>query len=173
MRYFVTFPNGNEHAVDLTRNAKGELTASVGDKTFNVEALGGDGDLPEGVFHARLDGEVLDLSVEGSPPELGVVQRSNRFYASVESERMRALGTSAAGAGSGDGAVNSPMPGRVVRVLVDEGASVERGAPVVVVEAMKMENELCAERDGVVTKVHVQAGATVEGGAKLVEIGDA
>ena len=63
------------------------------------------------------------------------------------------------------------MPGRVVRVITGLGAEVEAGAPVVVVEAMKMENELVATRAGKILKVHVAAGATVEGGAALVEIG--
>jgi biotin carboxyl carrier protein len=60
-----------------------------------------------------------------------------------------------------------------VRVLVQEGAEVASGAPVVVVEAMKMENVLAATRDGGIEKVHVAPGAAVEGGALLVEIGDA
>ena len=57
-----------------------------------------------------------------------------------------------------------------MRILVAEGATVAAGAPVIVVEAMKMENELAAPRDGVVKKVHVATGATVEGGALLVEV---
>jgi glutaconyl-CoA/methylmalonyl-CoA decarboxylase subunit gamma len=57
-----------------------------------------------------------------------------------------------------------------VKVLVKEGDSVEEGAPLAVVEAMKMENELVAGRAGVVEKVFVQVGDTVEGGARLIKI---
>jgi biotin carboxyl carrier protein len=67
--------------------------------------------------------------------------------------------------------VTSPMPGRVLKVLVKEGDSVAAGAPLVVVEAMKMENELGADRDGTVKRVFVAPGATVESGARLVEVG--
>jgi glutaconyl-CoA/methylmalonyl-CoA decarboxylase subunit gamma len=67
--------------------------------------------------------------------------------------------------------VLSPMPGRVVKVLVAEGDQVEAGAPLIVVEAMKMENELVSARSGTVRKVHVARGQTVEGGARLVEVG--
>ncbi|MBL9028369.1 MAG: biotin/lipoyl-binding protein [Myxococcales bacterium] len=81
--------------------------------------------------------------------------------------RVQAAAKPSAG---GEGTVRSPMPGRVVRVLVKEGDEVEAGAPVVVVEAMKMENELVAERAGTVKRVVTSAGATVEGGAVLVEI---
>jgi len=62
------------------------------------------------------------------------------------------------------------MPGRVLKVLVQEGDTVTTGTPLIVVEAMKMENELFAERDGTVVKVFVAPGTNVEGGAKLIEI---
>ncbi|MBM4375874.1 MAG: acetyl-CoA carboxylase biotin carboxyl carrier protein subunit [Deltaproteobacteria bacterium] len=63
------------------------------------------------------------------------------------------------------------MPGRVVKVLVAEGETVEPGRPLVVVEAMKMENELCAEAAGVVRTVRASAGQTVDSGAVLLELG--
>ena len=63
------------------------------------------------------------------------------------------------------------MPGKVVKVLVKEGEEVQPGRPLVVVEAMKMENELVAELPGSVQKVFVHPGDAVEGGAKLVLIG--
>jgi biotin carboxyl carrier protein len=69
-------------------------------------------------------------------------------------------------------AVKAPMPGRVVRVLVAVGDRVTARQGVVVVEAMKMENELRSPRDGTVKEVGVVAGAAVETGAILVVIGD-
>ncbi len=70
------------------------------------------------------------------------------------------------------GAVVAPMPGLVVRVLVVAGQQVEAGEGLVVVEAMKMENELRAARAGVVAKVHVDVGQVVEKGAPLVTLGE-
>ena len=64
----------------------------------------------------------------------------------------------------------APMPGRVVRVLVSIGDRVLAGQPIVVVEAMKMENELRSPKDGVVREVNVQAGGAVEARAVLVVI---
>jgi acetyl/propionyl-CoA carboxylase alpha subunit len=64
----------------------------------------------------------------------------------------------------------APMPGKVVRVLVHAGDAVRARQPLVVVEAMKMENELRAGRDGHVAAVHVQEGASVEAGALVVVI---
>jgi biotin carboxyl carrier protein len=66
--------------------------------------------------------------------------------------------------------IKTPMPGRVVRVLVAVGDRVTAGQGVAVVEAMKMENDLRTPRDGVVTEVLVSAGAAVDGGAVLVVI---
>jgi biotin carboxyl carrier protein len=64
----------------------------------------------------------------------------------------------------------APMPGKVVRVLVHTGDAVRASQPLVVVEAMKMENELRAGRDGHVAAIHVQEGASVEAGALVVVI---
>lgn len=69
-----------------------------------------------------------------------------------------------------DGAVVAMMPGQVTRLLVEEGERVEEGQPVCVLEAMKMENELRAERDGVIKAIHVRPGDDVEKGQALVEI---
>jgi biotin carboxyl carrier protein len=71
---------------------------------------------------------------------------------------------------AGGATLEAPMPGLVVRVAVSVGERVEAGAGLVVVEAMKMENELRAPQSGVVTAVHVAAGAAVEKGAPLVTL---
>jgi propionyl-CoA carboxylase alpha chain len=62
------------------------------------------------------------------------------------------------------------MPGKITRVMVADGQDVQQGEAVCVLEAMKMENELRAERDGVVKVVHVKPGDDVEKGQVLVEI---
>jgi len=72
---------------------------------------------------------------------------------------------------AGTDSVVAIMPGKIVRVLVEEGQKVIEGQPVCVLEAMKMENELRAHRCGVVRAVYVRAGDDVEKGQALVEIG--
>jgi biotin carboxyl carrier protein len=62
------------------------------------------------------------------------------------------------------------MPGKVVRLLVDVGAQVEAGAGIVVVEAMKMQNEMKSPKAGVVTALNAEAGSTVNAGDVLAEI---
>ncbi len=69
------------------------------------------------------------------------------------------------------GVLKALMPGRVVRMLVAKGDTVRKGQGLLILEAMKMENEIQAPADGVVDEVFVQAGQTVEGGADLLHIG--
>jgi biotin carboxyl carrier protein len=88
----------------------------------------------------------------------------------VNSSRTGRGGADAGGAAHGEQKVVAPMPGRVVRVLVAAGDAVERRQPVVVVEAMKMENELRSPKAGRVKDVSVAAGTSVEAGRVLVVI---
>ena len=73
---------------------------------------------------------------------------------------------------SGDGPqrIAAPMPGKVVRVLVRPGDAVGVRQPLIVVEAMKMENELRAGRSGTISEIHVKEGASVDAGALLMVI---
>ena len=68
------------------------------------------------------------------------------------------------------GTIRALMPGRIVRVSVTKGQRVKKGDGLLVLEAMKMENEIQAAADGTVDAIHVEAGQTVEGGAELVHI---
>ena len=103
---------------------------------------------------------------------MGVV--GERVEVAVHDERTRAAqaasGTEASPSDAGPAVVRAPMPGLVVRVEVADGQRVEAGAGLVVVEAMKMENELRAPRAGVVQTVHVAVGQAVEKGMALVTV---
>jgi biotin carboxyl carrier protein len=167
MRYFVTFPSGEEVPVEVDHLPTGELSVLVGGRRLSADAV-----LLQGSTSMRIDNRTIDLWMEGAPPGVGVIAHGHRFYAKVESERMRALAAAlgAKGAAAAEGTVVSPMPGRVLKVLVAEGDAVEPGTALVVVEAMKMENELHAARAGTVRKIHVAPGQAVESGARLVEV---
>jgi biotin carboxyl carrier protein len=94
-----------------------------------------------------------------------------RFEVEALDERTRAIKQLAGSAASpaGPASLAAPMPGLVVRVLVQSGDGVQAGQGVVVIEAMKMENELRASTAGVVRTVLVKPGSAVEKGAVLVE----
>jgi biotin carboxyl carrier protein len=68
------------------------------------------------------------------------------------------------------GNIRAPMPGRIVRVMIQKGDAVRKGTSLLVLEAMKMENEIQANSDGVIDQVFVEAGQTVESGAELVHL---
>lgn len=116
------------------------------------------------VFECRVDGEIES----GSP--VNVTVGTERYTITLaDLRRLR----SAIGAGAlAGGAVRiaAPMPGKIVRVLVEVGAEVEAGEGIIVVEAMKMQNEMKAPRAGKVVAVNVEVGATVNGGDVLAVI---
>ena len=68
------------------------------------------------------------------------------------------------------GVIRAMMPGRIVRVMVGKGELVRKGSVLLVLEAMKMENEIQAPGDGTVDQIFVEAGQTVESGAELVHV---
>jgi len=107
-------------------------------------------------------GRVIEVYIHGRP-----------YVVAVQDERSRALASLAGGAHvAGDAVIRAPMPGLVANVLAAEGAAVRRGQTVVVLEAMKMENDLTAPRAGVVKAVHVTKGQTVGQNDPLAVIGD-
>lgn len=164
MRYFVEV-GGREREVVVERRPDGTLKVEVDGRAVEVDAVA----LGARELTLRVDGRVMDLTAEGTAPLLGVVGSGRRTYVRVESERMRAASRAAGpGGGAKEREVRSPMPGRVVKVLVKEGDEVAPGQAVVVVEAMKMENEVRAKKGGVVARVHQQPGAAVEANAVLV-----
>ncbi len=120
-----------------------------------------------------VDGIAYDVVVEGKTVEVGgashTIEVAGLTLASG-AQPVRPGSPLSAAAEPGDGAVVAIMPGKVTRVMVEEGESVEEGEALCVLEAMKMENELRADRDGVVEAVHVTPGDDVEKGQVLVEI---
>jgi biotin carboxyl carrier protein len=165
MRYFVTFDEA-EVAVDVVALPGGAFDIRLDGTRVDADVVAiGD------TLSIRIGQQIVDLTTEGRPPDLGVVASGHRAYVTVESERLRAASAARRGkGGAGHDAIVSPMPGRVVKLLVEPGAEVQADDPVVVVEAMKMENELRASRAGKVARVLVQVGDAVEGGAPLVEL---
>ncbi len=83
---------------------------------------------------------------------------------------VEAIEASAAAATVGPSRLEAPIPGKVVKVHVSVGDEVEAGQPLVVLEAMKMENELTAEQAGKVIAVHVEPGQIIDTGGLLVEL---
>ena len=88
----------------------------------------------------------------------------------IDAEARYLKNRNAGGGGAAESKIFSPMPGKVVKVLVSEGDPVQEGETVVIISAMKMESEYKAPRDGVVKKVHVKNEDTVDGSQVLIEL---
>ncbi|HYV99367.1 MAG TPA: biotin/lipoyl-containing protein [Gemmatimonadaceae bacterium] len=140
------------------------------------------GDTDVSAHLADVEGTPVKLVTIGDTVHRVVVERGSargsyvlwidgwRFPAEALDERTRTIRdlSGAAAAAAGPAPLVAPMPGLVVRILVNEGAEVVAGQPLVVMEAMKMENELRSASAGTVREIRARAGEAVEKGATLV-----
>ena len=167
MKYFVTL-RSRTYEIDV---GGGRVTVDGEPFEAHLAAVPG-----TPLYHLLLAGNSWTVAaqvLEGTAPlrwALGAV--GERFEVEAVDDRTRQIQalTGRTKAPAGGGVVKAPMPGLVVRVEVAVGQRVEVGAGLVVVEAMKMENELRASRPGVVETVHVAAGQTVDKGAPLITL---
>lgn len=124
------------------------------------------------VYSLILGGHSYDVHVdedEGDEERLAVHLLSRVVRLRAADARKHRVAKAAAGP-DGLVRVTAPMPGRVLKVLTPEGTEVGRGDGIIILEAMKMENEIKAPRDGIVTSVAVREGQGIEGGAVLATI---
>ena len=159
--------------------------ATVEGRTIRVEVRGG-----AGRYSLSLDGSPLELDlvsagghfasllVGGESHEVGIERRPEGFVVQFPGDSVTVgLAEAARGAAApavrahGPARLTAPMPGRVVRVLEAAGAEVAAGQGLVVIEAMKMENELRSPRAGHLLEVSVREGQAVEAGALLAVVG--
>lgn len=165
MKYFVEV-NGRERVVELTERL-GRLTVTVDGTPIEV----GYGDVDGlGQLLVLSEGKSFGVSVEGDTNRMGVTIAGHLYDVVIEDERERAANAAERAAAKGGGLVKSVMPGVVVELLVEPGQAVEEGQPLLILEAMKMQNELAAPTAGVVKEVHVRQGEAVAGGARLVTL---
>ena len=154
--------------VEIRREAR-KVFASVAGREYQLEAHTS----PAGVTLFAANGLVFDCRVEGQPASgqaVDVFVGTDQYAITViDPKRLRGAAAASAHA-DGAARIVASMPGKVVRVLVSEGQSVEAGAGVVVVEAMKMQNEMKAPKAGTVATLNVEVGTTVNGGDVLAVI---
>jgi biotin carboxyl carrier protein len=170
MHYVVEINNSKEHKVELTEDKRGVWSATVGDdREIDLELRGQDDD---GAFVVLVDGEErrfhLDqdatscyLTDDRDMMNVNVDQAGEVVLDHAETERRGELDL---------GSLESPMTGVTVEVLVEEGDEVDEGSPVMIVEAMKMENTVSAPVGGVIEQVNVTSGDRVFTGDELLKI---
>lgn len=118
-------------------------------------------------YTITVNGNVYDVTVEGGTGSTAGAAKA----AAPKAAAPKAAPKAAAPAGAqGAVKVNAPMPGKILKVNVNAGAAVKKGDVLLVLEAMKMENEICAPQDGTVATVECAAGDSVESGKVLVSM---
>jgi biotin carboxyl carrier protein len=158
--------SGKKHRADITiREGKYVL------RLDGAEAEEIDASFPEpGIVHFLLHGESYEFHVEGANGELNLDLQGKKVSISVRDPRsLRSRRASASGE-AGPMKITAPMPGKVVRIIAPQGTEVEAGAGVIVIEAMKMQNELKSPKAGTVQRITVIEGATVNPGDVLAVI---
>jgi glutaconyl-CoA/methylmalonyl-CoA decarboxylase subunit gamma len=141
----------------VTRPSEYRRVVQVGDKSYEVN-----------ICEKCLEGGVLVLEIAGDRVQVDISDVTKGGGAAAP--KSKKAKKEAKHVEHGAGGVAAPMPGKIVNVLVQSGDEVAAGQVLVILEAMKMENELTATNDGVVKDVLVQKGDTVQGGQMLVAI---
>ena len=161
MKYFAAV-NGQEYEIEIE---DGQVLVDGEAIVVDVSQIG----VPE-LYSILLNGHSYEVLVEEKRQEYAVTLAGQQFHVQVEDERSRRLNAGRKGplVPTGELVVKAPIPGLVVKVLVQEGEDIPEDHPLVILEAMKMENEIRSLRAGVVRSVDVVAGQRVEQGAALL-----
>lgn len=166
MNYYATV-NDQEFVIEIGPDNQIVVNGEVFDIDFKR--------MPNsGVTSLLINHRSLEAVVEEHDGTWQVLIRGEQYPVVVVDERTQRLANARGSfsAPEGEVIIVSPMPGTIIAVSVNEGDYVREGDKVVILESMKMENELRAPRDGVVAHVNIQAGASVEKGETLVVIAD-
>ena len=127
----------------------------------------------------EVDGSVAEVEVNGTPFKVEFEKPIKKAAAPVAKPVAKSAAPAAAAApvakpaapaGGAGTTVSSPLPGVILNILVKEGDVVKKGQPILILEAMKMENNINADKDGKVTAINVKAGESVLEGTDLVVI---
>ena len=157
-----------KHEVEIRRDGDSAF-ACVDGREYELEVS----EPEKGVYLFKNNGKIVEVFVSprATPNEPVLVQTSGHSLeiTLIDPKRLRGSGNRSE---HGDGAaeLRTAMPGKVVRLLCELGAEVKKGDGVIVVEAMKMQNELKAPKDGIVKEIKVAEGTTVSAGDLLVVI---
>jgi biotin carboxyl carrier protein len=164
MKYITTI-NDKEFLVEVLDDHH----VSINGKTYQVdfEAVSG-----QPVYSLILDGKSHEAYVREGDDAWQVLLRGRLYPAKVEDEREKRL-RAAAGGGVAEGGeyhLKAPMPGLVVAIPVEEGQEIKKGQVLLILESMKMQNELKSPRDGIVNRIKVKAGESVEQKQALLSV---
>ncbi len=157
--------NKKDHKVRIEQEDEGIFTIDIEDRSYRVSCL----ELMPNLYSILHEDDSYEVRVHNG--KKGFVDAhfdQFSFHVEMTDPMKRLLEESTGGGHKGELALEAPMPGQVQRILVKEGDEVEEDQGLLVLVAMKMENELGSPKKGKVKEVHVKEGDTVDGGTSLV-----
>ncbi|MBZ0288714.1 MAG: biotin/lipoyl-binding protein [Anaerolineae bacterium] len=165
MKYVTTI---NNKAFEIEIQRDGSLLVNGEQREVDFLALG------PSLYSILMDGLSHELVIEERDNDIEVLLRGKLYSGTVLDERAQLMAERTGGmmTDTGEMSVKAPMPGLVVIVPVEVGQEVRAGQTVIVLESMKMQNELKSPRDGVVQSVNVTAGQSVEQNKILITIAE-
>jgi len=159
--------DGREYALDI-RPEGGESQYRL-EGAESAEGLASVIQVSPGVFSILLADRSFTIRIVPLDEELEVWTAAGRHVISIADARDRPTRRKHA-TGHGPVEVRAQMPGKVVKLLIEKGAKVQAGQGLIVVEAMKMQNEMRSPKDGVIAKINVAEGAAVAAGQPLIVV---
>ena len=151
--------------ITISDPIEGEYTASLNGREYKLELEPLEYST---LFRLRVDGQTTPLAIRRDGASVEISIGADRYRAEIE--RSAGMLSQSGPAIAGEVRISAPMTGQITEVLVAEGDRVAEGDPLLVMVAMKMNNEIRSPADGVVTTVAVQAGDAVEQGASMLVI---
>lgn len=164
MKYITTL-DGKEYLIEITD----EHHVSVNGRLLEVDFVSVNG---QPVYSMIIDGKSYESYVYETEEGWQVLTRGRQYNLTVEDEREKRLRAAAGGrvAESGEYHLKAPMPGLIVAIPVNEGDPVKKGQTLVILESMKMQNELKSPKGGTVGRIRVKQGETVEQRQALLSV---
>lgn len=165
MNYYVSLEE-KEVLVGVAEAGVAQFKIRIDDREIAVDAHKVERD----AWSIVIDNRVYEADLVVSDDDIEVLIKGDMYPLRVLNEQKKALSRVSEAAEGGKQLIDAPMPGKVVKVLVMEGQEVEANQGVIIIEAMKMENEFKSRAAGKVKEVFVKEGDIVEGGEKLLLI---
>lgn len=159
---YVTIINDEQYEIDIDKD--GGILVNGEPRDVDFLNLGGS------LYSVITQSQSLEVVIDDEDNKTAVMVNGRLYETQVLDERALLMAQRRGGLGSNSGEVHSPMPGLIVQVVVEDGQVVEQGQTVVILESMKMQNELKAPISGTVSAIHVEAGQTVDKNTFLIEI---
>jgi biotin carboxyl carrier protein len=157
--------NGEAQPINILKKDKNKMTVQLGDKTYELDVL----EREPGIYALIYEGKTYNFELKADDAKKYKVNTSaDTLDVEIVDPESRYRKNRKGGEGDDADYISTPMPGQVVKILVEEGQEVKGGETVIIVSAMKMESEYKVVKDRVVKKILVSEGDKIDGDQPLI-----